>query len=373
VTLFGAYMRSRQLDDCLKSFEGYHVTLEQVDGKLIWGQMDLESTGLELHYRDTVQDANHVISSYVLYGAEYAEIQAIYRYADQLDEEGSKRRQRDLERSFHPGLLTRMIRAVQHFFYLAGESLTDVMSVIIGRLRKPAGRYITDTGEEHLKKLGDTVIGSVGGNYDPILEKLIGHKIVVDALEGEEVHEHVGIFKNYSPDFIELLNVQFPERQSVELAGECGVNILALSAVVDDGVIRVRNHTKQPILLQSLVIEDDEEMLNIVVNSSEEVELHPSEKFERASLNVRVVRELDMIVPRTRCVVRHRAERYKPEILPEIIFDLGVMLKGSSLLDARELRLRKQLSENPSSALVMSNLVFGAKRVTQTERSPRLQ
>ncbi|MEX1019820.1 MAG: tetratricopeptide repeat protein [Litorilinea sp.] len=356
-TLFGAYLRSRQRDVCLKSFEGYKVTIERSGDKLIWGEMELEGTGLELHYTDSVQDTNHVVSSYVMYAAEYADIQAIYRYVDQLDEEGVKQRQKDLDRSFHPNIVHRSLRGVQHFFHLANESLSDVMSVIIGRLRKPAGRYISDTGEEHLRRFGTTVIGSVGGNYEGLLERLIGHKVIADILEGDEVHEHVGIFKNYSPDFIELLNVQFPERQSVALAAQCGVDAFVLSAQVEDGKIHVKNQTSQPILVQSLTTDDgEEEMLNVVVNSDESLELHPEKPFEKGSLNVRVVRELDMIVPRTRCVIRHRAERYKPEILPEIIFDLGFILTGSSVLDAREARLRRRIQETPDAALAMSNL-----------------
>ena len=106
----------------------------------------------------------------------------------------------------------------------------------------------------------------------------------------------------------------------------------------------MHNPTKQTLLLQSLKIGASEELLNIVVDAGETVELHPEEEFAQAELHVRVVRELDMIVPRTRCMVRHRAERYEPEFLPEIIFDLGVMLTGSSLTDARERRLRARFA-----------------------------
>ena len=126
---------------------------------------------------------------------------------------------------------------------------------------------------------------------------------------------------------------------------------------VEDGKIHVKNQTSQPILLQSLTTDDgEEEMLNVVVNSQESLDLHPEKAFEKGSLNVRVVRELDMIVPRTRCVIRHRAERHKPEILPEIIFDLGFILTGSSVQDAREARLRRRIQEVPDAALAMSNL-----------------
>ena len=215
-TLVGAYVRSSRRDVCLKCFEGFHVTLERADGKIVWGVMELESSGLELCYRDSVQDANHVESSYVLYSPEYAGVQAIYRYVDDLDERDSLRRKKDLQKSFHPGLAVRILRSIQHFFSIASESLTEVLGVIMGSLRKPAGRYITETGETHLKQLGGSVISHVGRAYDPLLERFIGQKVVVEMIEGEEVHEHVGIFKAYSSDFIARSGCAIPAETSAD-------------------------------------------------------------------------------------------------------------------------------------------------------------
>ena len=102
VTLVGAYIRSKIKDRCLKDFVGFHVTIEREDGKLIWGIMSLESTGLELSYTDTMQDEKHIESSYVLYASEYQGIQAIYRYADKLSVWGRKKRDRDIRSAFIP-------------------------------------------------------------------------------------------------------------------------------------------------------------------------------------------------------------------------------------------------------------------------------
>ncbi|GIV79533.1 MAG: hypothetical protein KatS3mg050_3927 [Litorilinea sp.] len=360
-TLVGAYLRSRRCDPCLKSFESFHVTLERVNGKIIWGVMELEPTGLELRYRNLVQDANHVESSYILYGEEYGEIQAIFRYVDDLAEESRARRQRDLERSFHPGPLRRLGRGVRHFFNIAGESLSEMIGVLVGRLRKPAGRYITETGEAHLKSLGSEVIGQVGHVHDPLLERYIGQKVVVELLEDDEVHEHVGIFKNYSADFLEFLDVQFPQRQALPLGSDLRADTPWVSATRKGNLIQVVNHTGQPVLLQSLALinegeEDEEDLLNVVVDAGETLELHPSRDFAQANLYLRVVRELDMIVPRHRARIRHRAECQEPSILPEIIFDLGVILRRNSRLDHQETRLRAELAENPASALAASNL-----------------
>jgi hypothetical protein len=361
ITMFGAYLRSRKRDPCLKAFEHYHVTLERTNGKVIWGEMELEATGFELFYRDSVQDANHVESSYVMYGSEFGEIQALYRYVDDLSPEDRARRHRDLERYFHPGPVVRLTRNTQHFFTIAGESLTEVLGMVMGRLRKPAGRYIGEVTDDQFKRFSTDVVGSVGTVYDPILERLVGIKVVVELLEGDESHEHVAVFKNYSPDFFELLDLQYPQPRALHLNGEAEQQLgNGISVHREDAMLRVTNHTSQPVLIQSLRLGDaedaEEEMLNVVIDGGESVELHPERLTDRASLMVRVVRELDMIVPRTRCVIRHRADRYEPSVIPEIIFDLGIMLRGDSRLDAKEVRLRKRLADMPNSAIVASNL-----------------
>lgn len=356
VSLALAYARSSRRDVCLQCFEGYHVTLERTSGKVIWGVMELESTGLELRYRDSVQDADHVESSYVLYSTEFGDIQALYRYGDDLDEGDRLRREKDIQRSAHPSPLTRVRRSAQHFFSLAGDSLAEALGAIVGSLRKPAGRYINDTGEKQLKQLSATVIGSVGRAYDPLLERLVGQKVVVELAEDDEVHEHVGVLKSYSPDFVALLDVQYPQKQTHPIRlGESG-HARGLTTSVDGKVVRIRNQGAQPLLIVSLQSGRDEELLNAVVDKGEMVEIHTEKPFDQADLNVRVIRELDMIVPRTRCVVRHRAERYEQQTLPEIVFDLGFVLTGNSLVDAREKRLRQRLAEDPHSATLMSNL-----------------
>ncbi|MGQ9491826.1 MAG: hypothetical protein ACUVR4_02745 [Anaerolineae bacterium] len=99
-------MRALRKDRCLKSWEGFHITIERANGKLIWGVLKLEPTGMELAYRDSVQDEKHIESSYLLYAnEEYGEIQAIYRYPDQLAPKNQLRRSRDIQRAFHPGPL----------------------------------------------------------------------------------------------------------------------------------------------------------------------------------------------------------------------------------------------------------------------------
>lgn len=355
VTMVGAYLRSRQVDRCLKSFDGFHVTLERADGSIIWGIMELAPTGLELHYRDSVQDDDHIESSYVFYAEEYGDIQAMYRFVDQLTEEEKTRRNTDRRRSFHPNFFRRMQRQLRHFVATANESLSEVVGMLAGRLKRPAGRYIDDTGAAQLTNLGRSVIGSVGHLHDPLLERYIGQRVVIEISEGDEVHEHVGIFKDYSSDFIELLDVRVPQRQTLKATDQQSLR-QRLHVEREPGVLKVTNLDSHPLLIHSLQIPGDEELLNVVVDGDETVILHVDPEFQEAKLNLQVARELDVIVPRTRCLVRHRAEQMPPEALPDIVFDIGIMLRGNSLQSAREKRLRQTLADNPRWAMAAVNL-----------------
>jgi hypothetical protein len=140
-SLVGAYLRSRARDRCLKSWEGFHATLERTSGKLIWGVMHIAPAGMELSYLDSVQDEKHLESSYLLYTSEYGEIQALNRYVEQLSEWGQKRRARDIERSFHPGPMRRFRRSAQNFLGTATDSGNEVFGLVLGRVQKAGGRY----------------------------------------------------------------------------------------------------------------------------------------------------------------------------------------------------------------------------------------
>lgn len=355
-TLLGAYIRAQRRDPCLKSFIDYVVTVECAENKVIWGKLELASTGIELRYTDDVHDDNHVESSYVLYTQEFGAIHAIYRYIDELDAKTRVRRRKDLDRSLHPRFLRRVARQIRNFISLASESLSEVIGLIIGGLRKPAGRYITEQSEVRLRELGTTFIGSVGSGYDPMLERFIGQKMVFEIMEDDEVHEHVGIFKQYSPDFFEILDIQMPQKQMLAIEREQAIVAEQIKVSYSSGRVMVDNRSVQMVLLKSITYDDSEEPVNAMIDSGEHIYLDVDSEAESAVLTFRILREVDMIVPRTRCVVRHRADYYRPEVMPSIIFDLGVKLRGASKVDVQEERLRKQLDKNPLSVFAMANL-----------------
>ena len=53
------------------------------------------------------------------------------------------------------------------------------------------------------------LIGSVETSYEPLLERYIGHRVVAEFLRGETLVEVPGVLKDYTADFIELLDVSY--------------------------------------------------------------------------------------------------------------------------------------------------------------------
>jgi hypothetical protein len=363
LSLVGAYLRSRMRDRCLKSWEGFHATLERTNGRLIWGVLHIEPTGIELSYLDTVQDERHFESSYLLYAPEYAEIQAFYRYVEQLSDKGKKRRARDIRTSFHPGPIRRFRRSFQNFLSTATDSLNEVFGLVLGRVQKTGGRYFAADGSAAIRSLGGKVLGHVGTLYDPLLERYIGSRVVIEVQEGDEVHEHVGIFKDYSADFIEVLDVHYPQPQTVAVSAGGKFEGQGIVVIRESGSIRLSNHNEWPVLVHSLTRGEVEQAINAVVDGGEMIELRVDDSVvEDARLNLRVVHELDMIVPRSRCVVRHRAEHFKPQeltdLIVDIVFDVGRKLSSSadSGRDNREAQLRQELRGQPKDALAAASL-----------------
>ncbi len=362
ITLIGAYLRSQRKDRCLNAWQGFHVTLERCNGKLIWGVLKLAPTGMELAYLDSIQDEKHIESSYLLYASEYGDIQAIYRYPDRLSEWGKQQRAKDIQRSFHPGPLRRLGRVTRNFLSTANDSLNEVFGLVLGRVQKPGSRYLAADGGAAIRNLGGKVLGQVGSVYDPLLEYYIGRRVVIELLEGEEIHEHVGIFKDYTADFIEILEIQFPHDQAVSLATDMTFESESICVSALDNTLRVVNNDPRPILIRSWERAGAaEHPINAVVDNGETIELHLDELApDQLKLNMQVIRELDMIVPRSNCVVRHSAENFRADdlsnLVTDLVFDVGRLFSREDTPGDREIRLRSQLEKNPKDAIAAGNL-----------------
>lgn len=354
------YVRSRITDRCLRSFHGFQVTLQRSDGRRVWGRMDLSPGGIELVFPEREADAERLKSSYLLYAAEFRLIQSIFRHADRLTEAERRRRDRDIARSFHPGPPRRLARRLRNFLGSATDSLRDVLAIILGRVQKTQERFVAAEGTDTLTKLGGSVLTEVTSVHDPLLERQIGRQVVLEVVEDDEIHEHVGIFKEYSAGFLHLLDVQYPHDQVLDVPADRPAEHGRLTASREAGALKVANRGSRPVLVVALETPGGERPIDALVDPDATITLPLAADATdgRVRLRLQIARQVDIIVPRSAAAIRNRAEQpHAPdaESLWDLVFDLGLALRGDDD-DRREPQLREQLERDPADAAAAAGL-----------------
>ncbi|MGB2630920.1 MAG: hypothetical protein WBD24_06330 [Candidatus Omnitrophota bacterium] len=211
-TFAGAFIRGRSKDRCLKYFSGSSVTLERKDGKTVWGRLKVENSGLDLVYDSAYLDKedDQIETSYILYKSEFGDIQTIIRFVDSLDPGLLKRRTRDLERTCKPGWHLSLNRRIRNVFGTIRDSLLEATNLLMGRAKSfvPAGKILQGQ-DKYTSSLQQQLVASVGTSYEPILERYIGKKVVLAMIYGEKKTELAGILKDYTTEFITLLDAAY--------------------------------------------------------------------------------------------------------------------------------------------------------------------
>ena len=49
----------------------------------------------------------------------------------------------------------------------------------------------------------------MGTSYEPLLERYIGHRVILEVLKGDAVIKYAGVLKDYTAEFIEVMDVNY--------------------------------------------------------------------------------------------------------------------------------------------------------------------
>ncbi len=214
-TAVGAFIRRRSRDKCLKDFSRNMVTLEDTSGKTIWGKLRVENTGLEFVYKTKHEDQQgHHETSYILYKYEYPNIAVLIRYLDELSERNKKERQKKLKKTYHPTLLRRLKRKTANIFKTIRDSVMEVVNLLISQAKKatPAGAVLSSQ-DKYVSQMKQELMGSIGTSYEPLLERYIGKRVVLELIKGDKIFEYCGVLKEYTVEFIEVMDVNYKAKE----------------------------------------------------------------------------------------------------------------------------------------------------------------
>jgi len=207
----GAFVRKRSRDKCLRDFERNMVTLEQKSGKTIWGKLRVENTGLEFVYPEKhIDDEGHDETSYILYKYEYPDIAVVIRFHDELSEQNKRARDKELKRTYHPGPWRRLKRRILNVFRTVRDSVVEIINLLISQAKKatPAGKVLSSQ-DKYVSQMKQELMASAGTSFEPLLERYIGHKVVLEMAKGDKMFEYCGVLKEYTAEFIEIMDVNY--------------------------------------------------------------------------------------------------------------------------------------------------------------------
>ena len=215
-TVVAAFIRRIKRDKCLKDFARDMVTLEEVDGDLVRGKLAVENTGLEFIYpaKQTNEHGSDE-TSHILYKHEYGNIQALIRYHDELSDAGKSQREKELKRTYHPNFLRRFGRKLQNVFKTVRDSVMEVVNLLMSQAKKatPAGGVLTSQ-DKYVSRMKQDLMSSAGTSYEPLLEKYIGHKVVLEMIAGDKICKYRGVLKDYTAEFIEIMDVDYTPKDT---------------------------------------------------------------------------------------------------------------------------------------------------------------
>lgn len=213
VTIIGMFVQRRKRDRCLQDFSGSLVTLEMKNGDLVRGNLVVENTGLEIVYdSDFWDEAGLARASYILYKPEFVNIQAVIRFCSDLDEKAAKARERELEEMSHTESFQRLGRKLRNFINTIRDSLMEISNIFMGRVKATPAGAILSSQDKYIAQ-ARAHLTTQGTAFEPMLERHMGKRVLVEVTRGEKVDRISGLLKEYTAEFIEIMDADYKVKE----------------------------------------------------------------------------------------------------------------------------------------------------------------
>lgn len=324
-----ALVQARRRDACLKSFDGYYVSLAEQGGDLTWGTVRIFSTGLEIRYAAPVRTRKgHVERSFIFYKDQYEAMDALYRYPEGLDEAAQAARRRVIEQTVWPSLSRRIRRRIRNWISMVRDALLQAVSLVVGAAKTRApGTAVLSSQEAQIKSLSSEIIGHAGNAYDPLLEQHLFSQVVVELTREGQATSYCGWLKEYTSGFVEVVDAYANDARY-----DLPLRPFALDDALPDGVemrveaqrLYVRNAGAAVLHVHEVAAADWRRPVGCVLPPGYTADLTLPAEVDPASMQVMLgsVERFDLVVPRARALIRHAAdgsEAIVPTLRPGVV------------------------------------------------------
>ncbi len=299
LTVFITYLSGKSTNRCFKDFSKYPVTVI-TKNKAIWGDFYPESTGFYIRYKKPKKEKNFKELSYLFYKQEFGDVLALIREVGELDDTQKEKREKEIRKIHNPTVIGRLKRYIYNVIIIAADVIKEALSITFGRALNKIPKSIPSQ-KGYASKISQLLVPS--SSYDGLLEKLIGKKVILEIKEGERYKEHPGIFKEYTKDFLEVLDVEYKYTMNVKIFQGKEVEFKNILFYLDEKGLTIKNKANSKIDI--LHINQKEQNITIESGKEKRIELDHGE-FIRIGLQITVYG--DIIIPRTVGIIRHEAE-----------------------------------------------------------------
>ncbi len=221
--IVAAFVRLLQKDKCLKLLDDYHVTYLAGGRRTIWGDLRVSGGGLELVYDAPYRTRRGLAkSTSLIFADELNACVAVCRTVHGLTKKEQRARQKQIRRSFRPGLLRRLARWLRNVINTMRDAFVKALGLVAGQVAKarPVGGAISSQ-KGQVDELGATLVGVVGNAYEQLLERHIGRPVVLELAHPAGADrppvELPGYLVDYSDRFVAVFNVEQEPEEAFEL------------------------------------------------------------------------------------------------------------------------------------------------------------
>lgn len=216
--LFSNILQRRKRDRVLREMKGFHITMQFKDDNQVWGKARIYSNGLEFLYTDSYRNSyGDLTTSYIIQEAELSNVWAFFRYHNELSAENQVRRKKEVESTINPHFIQSVMRQLRNILNAFNDAINEALSVFLNRF-KGSGVSSLKNQSQYIKNVGSSALGLIDNNvFNPILERYIHRRVVLLIDSGDKKQSYCGFLKEYSPNWISLLDCQIRRKHSLKI------------------------------------------------------------------------------------------------------------------------------------------------------------
>lgn len=197
-------------DPCLKLFDDCFVFVRLKTAKWIWGRLRVYSNALELSYTTAAPfHDRYEKRSYIFYEHNLDGIDRLLRPSPTEGTRERARWEREVQKLLRPSVGRRVKRKLRNAINIFRDAFAQSLVMIFGAVRKTRAFSKVQIGDDKVGEVGRSLINVVPNAYEPVLEKYLGKRVVVESLQVDKILEQAGVLQEYSAKYILVRAAEF--------------------------------------------------------------------------------------------------------------------------------------------------------------------